>query len=87
MLLDESVATEQLDAVEADLHALARAQVAGQGDLAGEVLAGSGARGGLVGEQAHRLQLDRDVGDHERDRLAVAIGSPNACRSLTYGVT
>ena len=71
VLLDEAVAAEQLDAVEADLHALVGAQLAGEGDLAGEVLAGRGAGGGLVGQQPHRLQLDRDVGDHERHRLAV----------------
>ena len=47
------------------------AELAGQRDLAGEVLAGGGAGRGLVGEQPHRLQLDRDVGDHERHRLAV----------------
>ena len=45
--------------------------LAGERDLLGEVLAGGGAAGGLVGQQPHRLQLDRDVGDHERDRLAV----------------
>ena len=71
VLLDEAVATEQLDAVEADLHALVGAGLAGQRDLLGEVLARGGAAGGLVGQQPHRLQLDRDVGDHERHRLAV----------------
>ena len=63
--------TEELDTVVADGHPLLRAQLAGQGDLAGEVLTGGGAAGGLVGEQAHGLQLDRDVGDHEGHRLPV----------------
>ena len=72
VLLDEAVAAEQLDAVEADLHALLGAEPAGQRDLAGEVLArGSRAAGGLPGQQPHGLQLDRDVGDHEGHRLAV----------------
>ena len=34
-------------------------------------LPGGGAGRGLVGQQPHRLQLDRDVGDHERHRLTV----------------
>ena len=45
--------------------------LAGERDLLAEVLARGGAAGGLVGQQPHRLQLDRDVGDHERHRLAV----------------
>src|SRR5699024_9313538 len=36
VFLGEPVATEQLDTVEADLHALVRGDLAGQGGLAGE---------------------------------------------------
>src|SRR4051794_38412484 len=71
VLLHVAVATEQLDAVEADLHALLGAQPPRQGDLAGRVLALGDPGRGLVGDQAHALELDGDVGDHERDGLAV----------------
>ena len=71
VLLDVAVAAEQLHAVEADPHPLVGAELARERDLAGEVLAGGRAGGGLPGDQPHRLQLDRDVGDHERDRLPV----------------
>ena len=46
-------------------------QAAGERGLAGEVVALVGAARGAVGGQAHALELDRDVGDVERDRLAV----------------
>ena len=49
-------------------------QLTGQPDLARRVLAGGHPACGLVGQQAHRLQLDRDVGDHERDGLTVGDG-------------
>src|SRR5690242_13956994 len=65
VLLDEAVTTEQLDAVGADLHAVLRRQSAGQRDLAREVEALLGARGGLERYESHALELDRDVGDHE----------------------
>ena len=49
------------------------AELAGDRGLAGERrLPWSASAGGAVGRQAHALDLDRDVGDHERDRLAVA---------------
>ena len=48
-----------------------RAEPAGDGRLAGEVLAAVGAARGAVGRQAHALELDADVGDGEGDRLAV----------------
>jgi hypothetical protein len=69
VLLDEAVSPEQLDAVEADLHALVGTQLPRKRDVACDVLARGGTRGRLPGEQPHRLQLDRDVGDHERHRL------------------
>src|SRR6478609_3064392 len=72
VFLDEAVPAEELHAVEADPHPLLGAQLPGQTDLAGEVLAPGGAGGRLPGEQAHRLHLDGHVGDHERHRLAVA---------------
>ena len=72
VLLDEAVAAEQLHAVVADLHAALGAQPAGQRDLAGEALALRGAGGGAVGHQPHAVQLDADVGDHERHALPVA---------------
>src|SRR4051794_15514475 len=71
VLLDVPVATQQLDAVQADLHALLGAEPAGERDLPGGVLAPGHPAGGLVGDQPHALQLDGDVGDHERHRLAV----------------
>src|SRR6478609_1706970 len=71
VLLDEAVPTQQLYAVQADLHATLGAEAAGQRDLAlGRLALGHPARG-AVGHQAHALQLDRDVGDHEGHRLAV----------------
>ena len=39
--------------------------------LAREVDAPVGARGGPLGDEPQPVELDRDVGDHERDRLAV----------------
>src|SRR6202012_1386081 len=71
VLLDEAVATEQLDAVGADLHPLLGAEPAGDGRLAGEVLALVGAGGGTIGDQAHAVRLDADFGDLEGDALAV----------------
>ena len=84
VLLDEAVAAEQLDAVEADLHALVGAQPAGQRDLAGEVLA-------LRRRGAAALQVSSRIAWSSIAMLATmnatdwrwAIGSPNASRSLT----
>src|SRR6478752_10041827 len=69
VFLDEPVAAQQLHPVEPDLHALVGAQLSRQRDVAGDVLARGGSAGCLPGEEPHRLQLDRDVGDHERHRL------------------
>src|SRR3954465_2694335 len=69
VLLDEAVASEQLDTVQTDLHALVRAEPPGEGDVSGDVPSGGGTGGRLPGQQPHGLELDRDVGDHERHRL------------------
>ena len=53
------------------LHALLGAQAPGERRLAGEALAPVGAAGRAVGGKAHAFELDRDVRDRERDRLAV----------------
>src|SRR3954454_10712198 len=71
VLLDEPVPAQQLYAVKSDLHAALGAEPASQGDLALGGLALGHPTGGLPGQQPHALQLDRDVGDHERHRLAV----------------
>src|ERR1700712_2659062 len=71
VFLDEAVSAEQLYAVQTDLHAALGTQPTSQGDLALGGLALRDAAGGPPGQQAHALQLDRDVGDHEGDRLAV----------------
>src|SRR6478736_4156998 len=71
VFLDEAVSAEQLYAVQADLHAALGTEPASQGDLALGGLALRDASGGLPGHQPHALQLDGDVRDHERHRLAV----------------
>ena len=71
VFLGVAVTAEQLDAVEADLHALVGAELLGQRGLAGERQALLGARGAAPGDQPQAVELDRDVGAHERDRLPV----------------
>ena len=72
VLLDEAVAAEQLHAVVADLHAALGAQPRASATSRAKRLALRGAGRGAVGHQPHALQLDRDVGDHERHALPVA---------------
>ena len=74
VLLDEAVTAQQLHAVGADLHALVGALDARQRGLAAEAQALLGAAGGALHHQAHAIELERDVGDHERHRLAVGDG-------------
>src|SRR3984957_9961734 len=71
MLLDVAVAPAQLHSFGADPRALLGTQAAGQRGLAREARAVIGAAGGAIGQQAHALELDADVGDPERDGLAV----------------
>src|SRR5262245_25472545 len=71
VLADEAVATEQLHAVGADLHALVGRLQPRQVRLALERQALLGARCRAVRQEAQAVELDGDVGDHERDRLAV----------------
>lgn len=71
MVLDEAVAPEQLHAAGADLLALLGAQHARQVRLAVKRQPLLCAARGAPRQQAHRLDLDADVGDHERHRLSV----------------
>ena len=71
VFLGVAVAAEQLHAVRPDRIACSAHERARERRLADELAARLGEAGGAVGRQSHRLELDRDVGDHERDRLAV----------------
>ena len=71
VFLGEAVAAEQLDAVEADLHALVGAELLGQSRLAGERQPLLGPRRTAPRDQPQPVEFDGDVGAHERHRLAV----------------
>ena len=71
LIAAESDPQAQLDPVGADLHAVLRTQPPGDGDFAGVRQALVDARSRAVGRQSHAFELDGDVGDAERDRLAV----------------
>src|SRR5690349_3638845 len=71
MLLHESVPAEQLYAVSPDLHALLGTQPPGQRRLPGERKPLGGTRSGPARHELHALELDPDVRDHERHRLAM----------------
>src|SRR5699024_8012677 len=71
VVLGEAVATEELDAVEADLHALLGGELAGERGLPGEGHALLGACGAPPGDQAQPVELGGDVGHHERHGLTV----------------
>src|SRR6478672_10297765 len=71
VFLGVAVATEQLHAVEADLHALVGAEPLGQRGLACERQTLVGPGRAAPGDQPQPVEFDRDVGAHEGDRLAV----------------
>src|SRR5690606_11407587 len=71
-LLDEAVATEQLDTARADPGRVRRGEPARVGDDLGRVLAGAESAGGLPDREPERVELDRDVGDREGDGLSVS---------------
>src|SRR5437867_10286895 len=69
MVADVAVAAEDLDGVVGDLERGLARIVPRQIALAGRGLSLVEAGGRLPGEQAHGVDLDRHVGEHERDRL------------------
>lgn len=85
MFFGVAVATEQLDAVQADLHALVGAELASQRGLTGEGQALLGAGGAAPGDQPQAVEFDGDVGGHERDRLAVGDGLAERLALLDVG--
>src|SRR5699024_7755974 len=72
MFLGVSVSAEQLDTGTADTHALLGGLLAGEPGLSGVGLALLRARGRTKHGQPHPLEFDRDIGDLERDTLAMA---------------
>ncbi len=83
MFLDEAVTTEQLDAVEADPHAPLGAQLAGEPDLAGEVLPRAAREAAFqVTSRIACSSMAMSATMNATDWRWL-IGSPNACRSLT----
>src|SRR5215208_3667034 len=71
VFLRVTVAAEQLDAVQPDLHALVGAEALGQCGFAGERQPLVGASRPPPRDQAQPVEFDRDVGAHECHRLPV----------------
>src|SRR5690349_20461659 len=71
MLFRVAVAAEQLNAVQADLHAFVGAEPLGQGRLTDERQALLGARRAAPRDEPQPVQFDGDVGAHEGHRLTV----------------
>src|SRR5271157_1691420 len=67
VFLRVAVATEQLHAVQTDLHALVGPQPLGQCRFAGERQALLGPGRPAPGDQSQPVEFDGDVGAHERD--------------------
>src|SRR5699024_9823372 len=93
VVLGEAVATEELDAVEADLHALLGGALAGERGLPGEGHALLGACGAPPGGQARPAEPGRVGGDHARagltvgERLTGRLALPRAGRhGVEHGV-
>src|SRR5688500_17956199 len=73
-VLDEAVATEELDGVRADRGGMSRGEGADLTHELDRVEAGVEPGGCLEGREAQAVELDGDVGDEKRDRLSLTDG-------------